>query len=144
MDDLIDKKQVSRKKAVEGVTALLEMADRRQKLCDAEWLQLVRSAVACAKYELAVGAKGCKAPRREYGDFVERVVKWADATSETGGRRLGRCAKPLVTHVVDTLAGGDALVVEGFGAAYARLLEHLLGVPEYVSALPVADLVRAG
>ena len=33
VDDLIDKKQVSRKKAVEGVTALLEMADRRQKLC---------------------------------------------------------------------------------------------------------------
>lgn len=129
--ELTSSKQTARKKAVVEITDLLEQHEQRARLCDREWLTLVKAAVHAAKLEMAVASKASRAPRVEYADFVERVASWADGS---GGRRLARCAKPLATHVVDALAGGEALVLEGYGAPYARLLERLLGEAEYVAA----------
>ena len=136
--ELSSGKQASRKKAIEAVTQLLEDLSRRAALCDRDWSLLVKGAVGCAKQELAVASKGRKAPRREAGDFVERVVKWADGSGV--GRRLAHNGRVLVEHVVEVLAGGEAPVIEGFGGSYCRLLVHVLGQPEYAGAVPVHEL----
>ncbi|KAH8043765.1 hypothetical protein JL722_15011 [Aureococcus anophagefferens] len=74
LGELISSKQASRKKAVEAITSMLEDVQRRGALSDREWLALVRS--RSRRQARARGRRqGRKPPKREFGDFVERVVK---------------------------------------------------------------------
>ncbi|KAH8095486.1 serine/threonine kinase [Aureococcus anophagefferens] len=111
------------KEVTQEVTGVLKNAANIALLGKGEHRNECGASGRGAKHELAVAAKGRKPPKREFGDFVERVVKWADGSG--AGRRLAAVGRPLPEYV----ASMDRIDLARICVKYARCRWRLRRAP---------------